>query len=93
MESNVFCQSCSLPLDKIEMRGTEKDGSKSLEYCKYCYQNGELINPKMTLEEMRQLVITKMEEAKVPKAIIEKTVTNLPNLKRWRKLQSVERPF
>ena len=35
-----FCQSCAMPLDQDELRGTEADGSLSPDYCKYCYQNG-----------------------------------------------------
>lgn len=30
MEHNKYCQSCSMPLDRPEMAGTEKDGSKAL---------------------------------------------------------------
>jgi hypothetical protein len=36
MEAEKFCQSCTLPIDNIEDRGIEKDGSKSDLYCKYC---------------------------------------------------------
>ncbi|MCE5342899.1 MAG: zinc ribbon domain-containing protein [Clostridiaceae bacterium] len=36
-----FCQSCGMPMgDTDEMFGNEKDGSKSDDYCTYCYQNG-----------------------------------------------------
>ena len=84
MENMSFCQSCSMPLDNPELLGTEKDGSKSHEYCKYCYQNGAFINPKMSLKEMTSLVITQMEKRNIDSKIIDMAVSSLPNLKRWR---------
>ncbi|MGE5106667.1 MAG: zinc ribbon domain-containing protein [Sphingobacteriales bacterium] len=84
MENRNFCQSCSMPLDKPEMMGTEKDGSKSNEYCVYCYQNGAFINPNMTLDEMKTVVKTQMEKRKIDSALINRAVNSLPGLKRWR---------
>jgi hypothetical protein len=84
MENKNFCQSCSMPLDNPGLPGTEKNGSPSQEYCKYCYQNGAFINPSMTLDEMRSLVKTQMEKMKIATGIIDLAVTSLPNLKRWR---------
>lgn len=85
MENKNLCQSCSMPLDKPEMMGTEKDGSKSNEYCVYCYQNGAFINPNMTLEEMKILVKEQMGKRKINTNLINMAVSSLPNLKRWRK--------
>lgn len=31
------CQSCGLPILEQEQLGTNKDGSISKDYCKYCY--------------------------------------------------------
>ena len=45
MESNRICQSCSMPLSSGELSGTEKDGSRKKDYCKYCYENGRFTNP------------------------------------------------
>ena len=84
MESRNFCQSCSMPLDKPELLGTEKDGSKSKEYCTYCYQKGAFMNPGMTLDEMKRLVKTQMEKMKMDAGIINMAVNSLPGLKRWR---------
>lgn len=71
MELKIFCQSCSMPLDKPELLGTEKDGSKSQEYCKYCYQNGAFTNPDMTLKEMTSVVITQMEKMNIDSKTID----------------------
>jgi hypothetical protein len=76
-----------MPLDNPELLGTERDGSKNQEYCKFCYEDGKFTNPDMSLEEMRSLVIDKMEEEDVPEDIIEATVRNLPHLNRWRNIQ------
>lgn len=84
MENKTFCQSCSMPLDNPAMLGTEKDGSKSQEYCKYCYQEGKFMTPGMTLDEMRSLVRTQMDKMKMDPAIINLAVSTLPTLKRWR---------
>lgn len=79
-----------MPIDNIAYRGTEKDGSKSSEYCKYCYQNGAMVNPNLTFEEMKSLVITQMQKMNLPADIIQKSVESLPYLKRWRNVQAVE---
>ena len=84
MESKKLCQSCSMPLDNPELLGTEKDGSKSLEYCTYCYQHGNFINPGMTLPEMKVLVKEQMLKMNIDNNIINMAVNSLPSLKRWR---------
>ena len=83
MELKNFCQSCTMPIDNIENRGTEKDGSKSYLYCKYCYQNGAFTNPDMTLEQMKNIVLTQMRKLNLPDNIIQQSLNNLPHLKRW----------
>lgn len=82
METEKICQSCSMPLDK-ELTGTEKDGSKNTTYCKYCYQDGAFVNPDMKIGDMKELVIAKMKEYKIPAEIIGNAVETLPHLKRW----------
>ena len=90
METKLFCQSCTMPIDNVADRGTEKDGSKSCEYCKYCYQSGAFINPNMSFEEMKSLVVTQMEKMNLPSDIIQHSIRSLPNLKRWRNVQVKE---
>lgn len=50
MEQN-FCQSCGMPLQDAEILGTERDGTPSEHYCKYCYQKGSFTS-EMTMEQM-----------------------------------------
>ena len=85
MEPKNFCQSCTMPIDNIEDRGTEKDGSRSSEYCKYCYQNGKFTDPGMTLEKMKNIVTTQMNKLSLPPATLERSLDYLPRLKRWQK--------
>jgi hypothetical protein len=84
MEPVKFCQSCSMPIDNIEMRGTESHGSKSEEYCKYCYANGSFINPGMKIDEMKGIVKTQLEKMHSPHLVIDKAISILPELKRWK---------
>jgi hypothetical protein len=89
MESNRICQSCSMPLSSPELSGTAKDGSRKKHYCKYCYQDGQFTEPYLTLEEMKTNVKSRMEAMKMDSDIIDLTVSSLPNLKRWRKAETV----
>jgi radical SAM superfamily enzyme len=90
MEKNI-CQSCSMPLDEVDMRGTEKDGSASKEYCKYCYQKGEFVTPVMTLQEMSEAVKTQMEKRNIPQNTISLALRTLPYLKRWHQQAATEK--
>jgi hypothetical protein len=83
MKTDNFCQSCSMPMNQTSLFGTEKDGSKNLLYCSYCYQNGAFTND-ITLEGMKTLVTDKMRQMKMNEAIIKKTIAILPTLKRWK---------
>ena len=42
--SNKVCQSCGMPITSDELLGTNKDGSVNIDYCKYCYENGDFID-------------------------------------------------
>jgi hypothetical protein len=80
-----------MPIERPDLSGTEKDGSRSLEYCKYCYQNGEYVNPTMSLDEMKKLVEEKMTEMKLNSGIINMTLNALPELKRWKAGREIEK--
>ncbi len=84
MEPKLFCQSCTMPIDRIEDRGTEKDGSKSSEYCKYCYQNGKFTDPGMTLEKMKNNVNLQMKRMDLPEKVLQQSLEKLSGLKRWK---------
>ncbi len=64
--------------------GTEADGSKSTEYCSYCYQNGAFVNPGLTMEGMVEMLEPIMASMNIPADIVARTKATLPSLKRWR---------
>jgi hypothetical protein len=84
MGPQKFCQSCTLPIDSLADRGTEKDGTKSDLYCKYCYANGAFTDPDMTLERMKEIAKAEMKKQNLPQPIIQKSLEMLPGLKRWK---------
>jgi hypothetical protein len=84
MENIVLCQSCGMPLDKEEVKGTEQNGLKNEEYCKYCYEDGGFKKPNMNLEDMKDTVATQMKRLKLPIYTIQKAINILPTLSRWK---------
>ena len=83
MKNEIYCQSCSMPLVNPQLQGTEQDGSKSREYCKFCYQDGSFTHPDMTLKDMTFQVIEQMEKVHLDSKTIDLAVSSLPYLKRW----------
>lgn len=83
MEQEKICQSCSMPMGSPDLMGTEKDGSLSDDYCKYCYRLGEFTSPGITLDEMREKMSKMMDQEKLPADILEAAISRLPHLKRW----------
>lgn len=87
MHTYKFCQSCGMPLSKDPQRGgTEKDGSKSLKYCSYCYQNGNFTSPEIdTPKKMQKFCIGKMKEQGMSGFIAWIFTRGIPKLERWKK--------
>ncbi len=55
-----FCQSCGMPLND-EVLGTNVDGSKSDEYCVYCFKDGAFTGD-FTMEQMAEYCSMFVEE-------------------------------
>jgi hypothetical protein len=64
--------------------GTNADGTSSAKYCSYCWQDGRFVNPEMTLEDMRRLVVEKLGEKGFPRFIAGFFARGLDRLERWR---------
>ena len=83
-----YCQCCGMPMgDTNALYGTEKDGSRSADYCKYCYENGAFTSD-CTMEEMIEFCVPVM--AKENPDMTEETAREMmqqyfPTLKRWMK--------
>ncbi|MGN7764551.1 zinc ribbon domain-containing protein [Paenibacillus sp. 22594] len=79
-----ICQSCGMPMAEAELQGTDREGSKTEEYCVYCYESGEFKQPETTLEEMADLCAGYMVEEGMDEAEARSILANsLPRLKRW----------
>jgi hypothetical protein len=84
--SEQYCQSCGMPLTSPEFLGTEKDGTKSVEYCLYCYENGAYKQPDTTMEQMIEICVPYMKQHGMSEAQARELMNNvLPKLKRWRR--------
>ena len=84
MNHKTICQSCGMPMANIEDYGTEKNGTESCEYCRFCYESGEFKMPDMDLEDMKRLVSERMHQLHMDETIIEMAMERLPYLNRWR---------
>ena len=83
--TNKFCQSCGMPMKKDpEYGGTKKDGTKSGDYCSYCYVDGEFTFTG-TAKEMQEFCKAKMIEMGSSKFTAWLFTRNIPRLTRWRK--------
>lgn len=86
-ENLKLCQSCGMPMTPEFDYGTEADGSKSADYCAYCYQNGAFCGD-MTMEEMIDFCADPMAK-NIPGMTREQAKAEMhrffPHLKRWKK--------
>jgi hypothetical protein len=84
MGTNKVCQSCGMPLNKDpEKGGTNQDGTKTMMYCSYCYQDGSFTRPDMTAREMKALVQGKLKEMRFPGFLAGLMTRRIPKLERW----------
>ena len=73
-----------MPLEREEQSGTEEDGSRSKEYCIFCYKSGKFTDEGITMEEKieKNIEIAKkmgMDEKKAR----EMAESTIPKLRRW----------
>lgn len=67
-----------------ENGGTDSDGSRSTEYCSYCYEGGVFSSPEINSpREMQQFCATKMKEMGMPGFMAWLFTRNIPRLRRW----------
>lgn len=85
MEKVFVCQSCSMPIEKDEIIGTNADGSKNNDYCIYCYKDGKFTDNISTLEEYIEYSLQFAEQTGMTKEEMKEYCKNvLPTLKRWK---------
>ena len=85
MKKYKNCQSCGMPMRKDPQDGgTNMDGSKSIMYCSYCYQEGTFTQPDFTVTDMKKFCKEKMQEQGFPSFIARLFTSGLPRLERWK---------
>ncbi len=95
----LFCQSCGMPLTVPEDYGTNKLGSHSSEYCRFCYQDGSF-TAHLSMDEMIALCAEFTDDWKTPdnrKFTKEEAIAlmkeHFPKLKRWAKKKETENEY
>ena len=80
-----ICQSCAMPMPDESLYGTNADGSKNSDYCKYCYQDGKW-DKEVTMDEYIEMMVPFASQAGMTgeqmRAYCKKVY---PTLKRWKK--------
>lgn len=81
-----FCQSCAMPMESMDLHGTNADGSKNQDYCHYCYKDGKFTKDE-TMEEMIETCVPFVSKGNPWPD--EDTARNamrelFPQLKRWK---------
>lgn len=82
----LYCQSCTMPLDKPSLFGTDAAGGKSTDYCAQCYQRGKFIEPDITMHEMIERRVKQMvEQYGVGETEARQNLSEyMPKTKRWK---------
>ena len=83
----ILCQSCAIPMDSMgEMYGTNTDGSKSKDYCNFCFENGAFTTD-CTMDVMIEIRIFNMKSSDSSMSAYEARKMFgefFPTLKRWK---------
>lgn len=56
-----ICQSCAMPMQKLEDFGSDNDKSICIEYCNHCFQEGKFTHNR-TVEEMIEFNLKFLDE-------------------------------
>ena len=85
-DGGQVCQSCGMPMTKLEDFGTNMDGSPSHEYCRFCFQKGEFTAKMEMPEYIEMQTKIAVEKLGIPedkaRAMAKKTIPNLKRLKK-----------
>ena len=82
--TNKFCQSCGMPMNKDPQGGgTNADGSKSVLYCSYCYENGAF-KFNGTVAEFQEFCRQKMIEGGYSRFMAWLLTQGMKRLQRWK---------
>lgn len=84
-EAATLCESCGMPMRAPDEFGTLGDGSRSKDYCRFCFARGRFIEPGLTMQAMIDRctgLVAKQGHVTEPQArmLMDETI---PRLKRW----------
>ncbi len=89
-----FCQSCGMYLTGDDDRARAADGTPEADWCKWCVEDGAIVNPDETMEEMIERCAPYMVQSG-SFATVDEAVSLLgavlPQLKRWRRRTTARR--
>ena len=79
-----------MPLKRDEPGGgTNADGSKSTVYCSHCYQQGQFVQPDLTVDQMQARVRQKLSDLGFPGILAGLFTRRIPKLVRWNPLSQI----
>lgn len=64
--------------------GTNSDGSRNYEFCRFCFQDGKYLDPELTVDRMIGMSTEAMQRMKLSEELIEQAKMVIPTLKRWK---------
>ena len=83
---DLICQSCGMPMTNKEDFGTNSDGSKNKEYCRFCYKKGKYTDEGITMKQKIEKNIEIAKKMGMPEEQAKEMANNIiPKLKRWKK--------
>lgn len=78
------CQSCDMPLKKDpEQGGTDHDGTRSTEFCSYCYKDGAFLYQGSDVKAFQAFVVDNMVKDGWMRPVAWLFTRRIPKLKRW----------
>jgi hypothetical protein len=79
------CQSCGMPFAKDpEGGGTDAGGSRSRDYCSYCYKDGVFTDGFSTARQMQAFVRARLRQQGFPRLLAWLFASDIPRLTRWK---------
>lgn len=78
-----ICQSCGVPIDDPETRGTDAGGAPNQDYCQKCYRDGALTDPALTSEQAAERAKRQLAHRNLSASQVDQIVRGLPRLRRW----------
>ena len=81
------CQSCGMPLTRSAELGTDSDGFRVENYCRYCYLDGHFTEPAITADDMLEHCVMLLRDSELmPESRARAQMAELlPTLDRWKK--------